>query len=88
MKMQFHKPLLFGLLLSLLPSCQSNPAPSRTWDHWNAASVPSRVGRFFLGYDSDREGAYIDKLGSDVLHVNKTLKRAFFSTNEDNPFQN
>lgn len=88
MKMQFHKPLLFGLLLSLLPSCQSNPGPSRAWDHWNAASVPPRVERFFLSYDPDRDGAYTDKLKADAGHVNKTLQRAFFGKNQDNPFQN
>ena len=85
--MQIQKPLLFGLLLSLLPSCQSDPAPSRAWDHWNADSVPPRVERFLLGYDSDKDGSYATKLKADTKHVGTILQRAIFHTNPDNPFQ-
>ncbi len=85
--MQIQKPLLFGLLLALLPSCQSDPAPSQAWDHWNAASVPPRVERFFLGYDSDKDGPYVDKLKADTEHVGQFMQRAFLNRNTDNPFQ-
>ena len=87
MKMQFQKPLLFGLLLSLLPSCQSNPLASDTWDHWNPSSVPPRIERFFLSYDPDRDGSYADKLGEDINHVRQIGNRIFLHRNPDNPFQ-
>ncbi len=93
MKKLLQYSALLGLLVALLPSCQSiinqpEPGPSRTWDHWNARSVPPRVDRFFLGYDADRDGAYTDKLLADYAHVRKTCQRIFFSYNPDNPFQN
>ena len=87
MKMQFHKPLLLGLILSLLPSCASNPTVSDTWDHWNASSVPPRIERFFLSYDPDRDGSYMEKLGTDLKHVRKLGNRIFLHRNTDNPFQ-
>ena len=85
--MQFQKPLLFGLLLSLLPSCQSDPTASVTWDHWNPSSVPPRIERFFLSYDPDRDGAYTEKLSGDINHVRKIGNRVFLHRNTDNPFQ-
>ena len=87
MKMQFQKPLLFGLLLSLLPSCQSKPIASDAWDHWNPSSVPPRIERFFLSYDPDRDGAYTEKLGEDINHVRQIGNRVFLHRNTENPFQ-
>ena len=92
MKKNLHKLALLGLLIALLPSCRSiygtsKPGPSRSWDHWNASSVPPRVGRFWLGYDSDIHGSYFDKLSTDLSHVRKTCQRFFLNRNEDNPFQ-
>jgi hypothetical protein len=93
MKKHLHKFALLGLLLALLPSCQSifessDPTPNRIWDHWNAYSIPPRVDRFFLGYDSDIDGSYGAKLSADLSHVSKTCQRMFLHHNEDNPFQN
>ena len=92
MKKILRNSALLGLL-ALLPSCQSlfsgdDPGPNRSWDHWNADSIPPRVDRFFLGYDSDRDGAYSDKLKADFAHVRKTCQRVFLNYNSDNPFQN
>ena len=93
MKKHLQHSALLGLLVALLPSCQSifsdsEPGPNRSWDHWNAESIPPRVDRFFLGYDSDKDGAYSDKLASDFAHVRKTCQRFFLNYNSDNPFQN
>ena len=92
MMKHLHKPALLGLLFALLPSCQSimdfsEPGPNRSWDHWNADSIPPRVDRFFLGYDSDIHGSYGDKFAADFAHVRKTCQRIFLNRNEDNPFQ-
>ena len=92
MKKHLQHSALLGLLVALLPSCQSilsdaEPAPNRIWDHWNSESIPPRVDRFFLGYDSDEDGAYSDKLAADFAHVRKTSQRVFLNYNSDNPFQ-
>jgi hypothetical protein len=92
MKKHLQSFALLGLLCAILPSCQSifdstAPGPNRIWDHWNADSIPPRVDRFFLGYDSDYDGSYHDKLSEDWNHVRKTCQRMFLNRNEDNPFQ-
>lgn len=93
MKKHLQKFALLGLLITILPSCQalmlfSEPEPNRIWDHWNADSIPPRVDRFFLGYDSDVDGSYANKLGTDLGHIRKTCQRIFLNRNEENPFQN
>ena len=87
MKKLLQHSALLGLLLGLLPSCQSILGMNRSWDHWNASSLPARVDRVFLGYDPDVDGTYQEKLRSDFAHIRKTCARVFLNHNEENPFQ-
>jgi len=62
--------------------------PSHKWDHWNAASITPSMERFLLNYDSDEDGHSVwNKIKRDGESAAGTLKRMFFHTNSDNPFQ-
>ncbi len=89
MNKHLYKPALLVLLLASCTSFRVNetPSPNRSWDHWNAASIAPRIDRFFLGYDSDIDGSFSNKLSNDFAHVRKTCARVFLHHNEDNPFQ-
>ncbi len=54
-------------------------------DHWSHQSVAPRIGRFFLGYDSQRDGTYRDFQHARKQSVELTLRRHFLNHNPDNP---
>ena len=78
-------PLLLaaGAAISLA-GCSAGP--NRANDHWSAHSVGPRISRVFLGYDSSRDGEYVDYQWANKQSINKTLSRHFLNDNPDNPF--
>jgi hypothetical protein len=73
------------LLDDLVPSDKDKP--SLAWDHWNARSISPRMGRFFLNYDSDIDGAKLStKLTEDRHETYRILVRLFLNNNPGNPF--
>jgi len=54
-------------------------------DHWNAESISPRAARFFLGYDSSRDGNYRDFAWERKQEINLTLRRHLLNHNPDNP---
>ena len=53
--------------------------------HWTVQSTFPRMGRFFLGYDSQRDGTYKDFAYARKQSVELTLRRHFLNHNPDNP---
>lgn len=56
-------------------------------DHWNTESVGPRVGRFFLGYNAQKDGEYRDFAYARKQDINMTLRRHLMNHNPDNPNQ-
>ncbi len=54
-------------------------------NHWNANSVAPRATRFFLGYDSQRDGTYRDFQHARKQSIELTLRRHLLNHNPDNP---
>ena len=53
--------------------------------HWRHDSVAPRIGRFFLGYDSQRDGTYKDFQHDRKQSIELTLRRHLLNHNPDNP---
>ena len=64
-----------------------SPPPSQINDHWSMNSIAPRMGRVFLGYNSDRNGRYIDYQWEKKRDINLTLSRHLLSWNPKNPFE-
>ena len=75
--------LLVAALAALAASCQSTGQDIN--DHWNASSAAPRAARFFLGYDSEKDGEYRDFAWQRKQDINLTLRRHFMHHNPDNP---
>ncbi|MFT5052620.1 MAG: hypothetical protein ACI8QZ_004056 [Chlamydiales bacterium] len=69
------------LFLALLSSCASKGINQ----HWEAESTVPRVSRFFLGYNAERDGEYLDFAWHRRQNVQKTMMRHFMNINSDNP---
>ncbi|MFT4539225.1 MAG: hypothetical protein ACI835_001671 [Planctomycetota bacterium] len=70
-------------VLMLAASCTS-PGQSSN-NHWSNASTVPRATRFFLGYDSEKDGDYRDFAWKRKQDINLTLRRHFMHHNPDNP---
>ncbi|MFT7677423.1 MAG: hypothetical protein ACI8QC_001401 [Planctomycetota bacterium] len=75
--------LLALALAASAASCQSTGQDIN--DHWNASSAAPRAARFFLGYDSEKDGEYRDFAWERKQSINLTLRRHFLHHNPDNP---
>ena len=71
------------LALTVLASCTSTSRDINK--HWEEESLVPRVGRFFLGYDSEKDGDYRDFSWRRRQAINKTMVRHFLNINPDNP---
>ncbi len=76
-------PLL--LILPLAPGCTTQGAHGN--DHWSGYSISNSMGRNILGYSQERDGDYIDFQDRQKRAFNLTLRRHFFHSNPENPFQ-
>ncbi|MDA1265048.1 MAG: hypothetical protein O2816_08215 [Planctomycetota bacterium] len=75
--------LLASALALVAVACQGSGQQIN--DHWNADSIAPRAGRFFLGYDAQKDGDYRDFAWERKQHINLTLRRHLFHHNPDNP---
>ncbi len=75
--------LLASALALLAVACQGTGQDIN--DHWNADSIAPRAGRFFLGYDSQKDGNYREFAWERKQDINLTLRRHLFHHNPDNP---
>jgi len=69
------------LFLALVSSC----ATKGINEHWKAESTIPRMERFFLGYNAERDGDYLDFAWHRRQANQKTLMRHFLNINPDNP---
>lgn len=83
------KLLLYSFLAPLLALAAASGCATSAGaidDHWNARSTAPRVGRFFLGYDPERDGtSYRDFAWERKQAINMTVRRHFFNHDPDNP---
>jgi len=78
--------LLGAASLALVAGCVSDQASVN--DHWSTYSIGPRVGRAFLGYDSETDGeSYLEFQWRRKQESSLTVRRHFFNHNPDNPFQ-
>ncbi len=78
-----QRSLLASVLALFTVACQGTGQQIN--DHWNADSIAPRMARFFLGYDSSRDGDWRDFTWENKQSINLTLRRHFFHHNPDNP---
>jgi hypothetical protein len=79
---------LLGLgaaLLVGLAGCSSQAAHAR--DHWTGYSVGPSLSRNFLSYDVENDGNYTDFQWRKKKDMEITMRRHFFNSNPDNPFE-
>jgi hypothetical protein len=69
----------FGLLAS---SCTTTAYEN---NHWHINHIAPRVSYHFFGYRPSVDGAYHEKLWSDIGDMGVTLRRHFINDNPDNP---
>lgn len=77
--------LLAVTALALLSGCASKPLEAE--NHWSSRSIAPRATRFFLGYDADKDGKYIDYQWRNKKAIHLVAKRYFLNHNPENPFQ-
>jgi hypothetical protein len=80
-------PLLTFLAGTVLVASGCQAKVHKVNDHWESRSIGDRMARAFLSYDSERDGEYIDFQYEKKRHINLTLKRHFFNSNPENPFE-
>ena len=76
--------LTASLALALLSGCSSQGINK----HWETESTLPRMGRFFLGYNGEKDGSYLDFSWRRKRDNYKTLTRHFLNLNPDNPNHN
>lgn len=73
--------LTASLALAVLSGCTSQDINK----HWETTSTIPRMGRFFLGYNAEKDGNYHDFAWRRKQANYKTLKRHLLNVNPDNP---
>jgi hypothetical protein len=78
--------LLLGAALTLgSAACQSQAAYEH--DHWTGYSIGPSMSRNILGYSAEMDGDYKDFQWRRKKSIELTLRRHFFNSNPDNPFE-
>ena len=76
---------LFASAALLLLACSCTTPGQSVNNHWSSSSIVPRATRFFLGYDSEKDGSYRDFQWKRKQEINLTLRRYFLNHNPDNP---